>query len=58
MDLFRSKYLQEVACAYDDDDLRRANNRLNLLAASGVNEALTIMGRTRTRARDILQVEM
>lgn len=56
VDEFRSKFLIEVARASEDADLRRSCNRLNLLAGSGVTQAMSMINRNRIRAREILKV--
>lgn len=51
----RNQYLSELSFASQDNDLRRKSHRLNLLAASCVNEVLTHTQRCQNRAREMLQ---
>ena len=55
MDHFRVKQLAEISTATSDPDMSRALHRLSLLAASGANETLTLVNRSRVRAREMLQ---
>jgi hypothetical protein len=54
MEHFRSRYLREVAAAAGDGDDKRAAHRLQLLAGSGVTEAVGLVTRAKLRSREIL----
>ena len=54
MEHFRSRYLREVAAAANDGDDKRAAHRLQLLAGSGVTEAVGLVTRAKLRGREIL----
>ena len=56
LDEFRTKHLSEVASAVQDPDSRRSSHRLNLLAGSGINQALSMVTNGKKKARDILKV--
>lgn len=55
---FRGKHLSEITNASKDTDYRRASYRLNLLAASGINESLALVNKSRQHVRELLQVNM
>jgi hypothetical protein len=55
LDIYRNKHLVEVAGAVQDSDPRRSSHRLNLLAAAGITECLSLANTSRMRARNILQ---
>eukprot|EP01038_Epipyxis_sp_PR26KG_P004052 gene4052-5794_t len=52
---FRGKHAADINSAYQDTDARRSAHRLNLLANSGITETLSIVSKSRARAREILQ---
>ena len=54
---YRTKFLNEVTSAANDEDYKRSKHRLNLLANSAVNEALSLTNNSRVRCRDLLQVK-
>ena len=56
MDDFRSKFISEISNASDDLDLRRCCHRLTLLANSGITQAYSLVNKSRSRTREILQV--
>jgi hypothetical protein len=55
LDIFRNRHLVEISAAAQDHDPRRASHRLNLLAGTGITEALALANTSRMRARNILQ---
>eukprot|EP00605_Chrysophyceae_sp_TOSAG23-4_P000727 GSChrysophyteH1.ASY1.ANO1.811.1 assembled CDS len=55
LDVFRNRHLVEISAAAQDHDPRRASHRLNLLAGTGITEALALANTSRMRARNILQ---
>jgi len=55
LDAFRNRHLVEVSAAAQDHDPRRSSHRLNLLAGTGITEALSLANTSRMRARNILQ---
>ncbi len=55
LDTFRNRHLIEVSAAAQDHDARRSSHRLNLLAGTGITEALALANTSRMRARNILQ---
>jgi hypothetical protein len=55
MDLFRSKFMAEVANASQDVDARRCAHRLTLLANSGITQAHSHCNKARLKTREILQ---
>jgi len=55
LDAFRNRHLVEVSAAAQDHDARRSSHRLNLLAGTGITEALSLANTSRMRARNILQ---
>ncbi len=55
LDIYRNKHLIEIAGAVQDSDPRRSSHRLNLLAAAGITECLSLANTSRMRARNILQ---
>ena len=55
LDIYRNKHLIEIAGAAQDADPRRSSHRLNLLAAAGITECLSLANTSRMRARNILQ---
>ena len=57
MDKFRTKFLSEVNLANSDSNSRRSAHRLNLLAGSGITEALSLVGKSKNKTRNILQVK-
>jgi hypothetical protein len=55
LDVFRNRHLVEISSAAQDHDARRSSHRLNLLAGTGITEALSMANTSRMRARNILQ---
>ena len=55
LDIYRNKHLIEISGAVQDSDPRRSSHRLNLLAAAGITECLSLANTSRMRARNILQ---
>ena len=55
LDIFRNRHLVEISAAAQDHDARRSSHRLNLLAGTGITEALSMANTSRMRARNILQ---
>lgn len=55
MDYFASKHMAEVSAAANDNDVQRSSHRLNLLAGSGITEAIALTNRSKMRSREILQ---
>jgi len=55
LDIFRNRHLVEISAAAQDHDPRRASHRLNLLAGTGITEALALVNTSRMRSRNILQ---
>jgi hypothetical protein len=55
MDIFRSKFMAEVANASQDADSRRSAHRLTLLANSGITQAHSNCNKARMKTREILQ---
>jgi len=56
MSEFRTKFMNEVAVAGQDTDMRRASHRLTLLANSGITQAHAMTIRSNGKVREILQV--
>lgn len=55
MDYFASKHMAEVSAAANDSDVQRSSHRLNLLAGSGITEAIALTNRSKMRSKDMLQ---
>lgn len=55
---FRTQYLREVTLTADDSDIRRACQRLTLLAASRVGEIVTAVEDDKMKIRQLIHVSM
>ena len=55
MDYFASKHMAEVSAAANDNDVQRSSHRLNLLAGSGITEAIALTNRSKMRSKEMLQ---